>query len=786
MAKKPTAMSVSEAKGKRVFFGGRVSEKPRFTQALETLGATVVDTLDAKVDWMILGRTGFGGAEKAANKLIANDGAVIESMSESDLIDRLKPTPDEFEALLRAGKPGVERLNAIASLAHNAWTLTGLDLQGADLSGLNCFGLTFEGCDLRKATFTGASYLQLVGCRLEGAMILGCHLYKLEKCDLSGLDLTAGLYLQPIGSNLSRCRFAKAHLFRWNFTSMILDEVDFSGAFMREAILTGCALSGVNFAGANLSAANLVGADLRGVNLTNANLEEADLTDAKIDGADFTGANLRIAKLGGLDLSKAKGAVLPPPAKATAGAAVNALAQAAQSAEFVGSNAEVVVNGSIERLSIYFHGSSFSAGDAYVMPVQASHTDAGKAWQKVVDKYARGKLDPSSVTVNTRKSTIAKKDLKALALAAWCELFETPVPSDEDIKAAVKAKSEAGQEVYEQWAAKLRSDGGAEWNALSRWPFTKWPALDLSNANLPALRFQSMECREGNFASAQLEKSVFMHATLVDADFSKAKLGSAMFDQANLAGAKFVGADLSGVTFASASLKNAVFSKAKMINVDLTNADLRGADFTDAKWKDGVLTGAKFDQNTKLPAGVAPTLEMKWVGEGPSPLLATLKKMRAKEPLNIEDFMKRLESHSDKSKLDKSLKMLKADRFKLYAQVTDEHLVGVVKSQGDPNLVYSCKLAADGVYGCCTQNLNICGGLRGSLCKHLLVLIVGLTKNGEIDPNLVDTWVLASKSQKPLLDKDAMSATFLRYKGAEAGEVDWRPTETIPEDYYAL
>jgi hypothetical protein len=31
-----------------------------------------------------------------------------------------------------------------------------------------------------------------------------------------------------------------------------------------------------------------------------------------------------------------------------------------------------------------------------------------------------------------------------------------------------------------------------------------------------------------------------------------------------------------------------------------------------------------------------------------------------------------------------------------------------------------------------------------------------------------------------------MSATFIRYKGAEAGEVDWRPTETIPEDYYAF
>ena len=27
---------------------------------------------------------------------------------------------------------------------------------------------------------------------------------------------------------------------------------------------------------------------------------------------------------------------------------------------------------------------------------------------------------------------------------------------------------------------------------------------------------------------------------------------------------------------------------------------------------------------------------------------------------------------------------------------------------------------------------------------------------------------------------------LLRYRGAQAGEVDWRPTETVPEDYYAL
>jgi hypothetical protein len=136
--------------------------------------------------------------------------------------------------------------------------------------------------------------------------------------------------------------------------------------------------------------------------------------------------------------------------------------------------------------------------------------------------------------------------------------------------------------------------------------------------------------------------------------------------------------------------------------------------------------------------------------------------------------------------LDKALKMLKADRFKLFVEVKDDSVVGVVNSQTDKDLVYACRLADDGSFGCGTQNLKPCGGLQGSLCKHLLVLIVGLAKAGTLDPAKAYDWAETSRAQKPTLDKEAMSETFLRYKGAEAGEVDWRPTETIPEDYYAL
>jgi hypothetical protein len=130
--------------------------------------------------------------------------------------------------------------------------------------------------------------------------------------------------------------------------------------------------------------------------------------------------------------------------------------------------------------------------------------------------------------------------------------------------------------------------------------------------------------------------------------------------------------------------------------------------------------------------------------------------------------------------------MLKAERFQLFADLKEDAIAGVVKSQTSNDLVYSCRLAADGSFGCCTQNLRHCGGLRGALCKHLLVLIIGLAKAGELDAATVNHWIELSRSRKPTLDEDAMSATFLRYKGAEAGEVDWRPTETIPEDFYAM
>ncbi|HVK78870.1 MAG TPA: hypothetical protein VM734_36470 [Kofleriaceae bacterium] len=155
-------------------------------------------------------------------------------------------------------------------------------------------------------------------------------------------------------------------------------------------------------------------------------------------------------------------------------------------------------------------------------------------------------------------------------------------------------------------------------------------------------------------------------------------------------------------------------------------------------------------------------------------------------PIDLPGLIKKLERSIEAARMRKATAMLKADRFQLFAEVDAGHLIGVVKSQTDHDLFYSCRLGSDGSFACCTQNLNVCGGLRGALCKHLLVLMIGLVQAGQLDAATADAWASASKKQKPVLDRDAMSQAFIRYKGAQAGEVDWRPTETMPEDYYAL
>lgn len=149
-------------------------------------------------------------------------------------------------------------------------------------------------------------------------------------------------------------------------------------------------------------------------------------------------------------------------------------------------------------------------------------------------------------------------------------------------------------------------------------------------------------------------------------------------------------------------------------------------------------------------------------------------------------FITRLHGTVDQGKLGRAMKMLKGESFQLYVQQDDERLVGVIRSQTGTGNVYASWLTAKGNYGCSTAELDACMGLSGQVCKHLLVLLLGLTRTGQMLPEAAYAWVRAARTKSPSSDNDLAAETFLQYRGAQAGEIDWRPTETIPEDFYAF
>lgn len=153
--------------------------------------------------------------------------------------------------------------------------------------------------------------------------------------------------------------------------------------------------------------------------------------------------------------------------------------------------------------------------------------------------------------------------------------------------------------------------------------------------------------------------------------------------------------------------------------------------------------------------------------------------------LDFAGFVGQLYGLVDRGKLGRALDMLRKDRFQLYARLDDARLVGVVRSQRGTGSVYASWIDAAGRYGCAQPDLEDCMGLQGSVCKHLMVLVVGLARSGELPRADALAWMRRARDEPPLRDDALCAEIFVQYKGAEAGELDWRPTVTIPEDFYA-
>ncbi len=140
-------------------------------------------------------------------------------------------------------------------------------------------------------------------------------------------------------------------------------------------------------------------------------------------------------------------------------------------------------------------------------------------------------------------------------------------------------------------------------------------------------------------------------------------------------------------------------------------------------------------------------------------------------------------------KIEKAISMFKRERNLLY--IDSDPVAGtlraVIKSQSHPEeLEYAIFLNKTGNFYCTTQNLRPCGGLRGQICKHILLGLVALVKSGAMKGQELSGWVKETIANKPALNKDDATQIFLKYKNALTGEVDWRPVEIMPEDFMAL
>jgi hypothetical protein len=356
---------------------------------------------------------------------------------------------------------------------------------------------------------------------------------------------------------------------------------------------------------------------------------------------------------------------------------------------------------------------------------------------------------------------------------------------------AVKKASKKPRVVPESeadWPATLRTgpEGVALWNARppSARQLTRLGHGDYAGCDLAGIDFTGQSVLKFQAAGADLTGALLTRGSFIEGDFRDADLSYARMAKFGGRDGDFRGAKLVGVDLTSGRLARARFAGADLTRADLTGADVVGADFTGATLTDATLADLVSDSTTVWPEGF--TLPApKWSSP---PGVAAQFAGSLGGAVNIDGFMARLCQTFDPKRIARTLDMLRTGRNQLFAEVEEARVFGVVRSQREPDLVYSCVLADDGTYSCCTPNLMACMGLRGEPCKHLLVLLIGLARAGKLDATTADHWVAATRGKEHSWSealRDRLGDTLLKLKGAEAGEIDWRPTETIPEDFYS-
>jgi uncharacterized protein YjbI with pentapeptide repeats len=809
-------------------FGYKDSGRERYEGRARRAGGKLVDATKTNPDYLIVGE-GQRGNPPAIVAVVQKRHPAVQVFDLAGMSQLLAPTADELLAEIAAGDMDSDRWDEI----HEHYLqipkppdLSGTDFRKAQLSAAHLAQTVLTECDFRGADLSTA---ELAGDRpLERAKLDDANLYAAEvraseDCQFRGADLH---HARLTGYFQVGARHVRADFRRANMNDVRAGQCEFVDCSFREADLSDAQIEKARFIGADFIAANLTRAqaheakferanftgailrrtDLRkalltGADLTRADLREAvltgaDLTGAKVDGADFAGANLTGARFLDVDTSRAKN--FQPPVVRAPGRALLAFAQLAGTSKSFVTTVEVDLGaGEFALLQIttavdanrrwIYARSTYRRDDKQTTDrVDAPSFEQGLL--NLADRWPNPTLRLDSIQVRGAK-TVRGKKLQEMALAAWSEAFGIQATSAADLVKTKENQQAAVQQLRDTMLAELRGgpSGITKWNARTKRDKEQigpLAGLDLSGMKLDGLVVENGDLRGCNFAGASLKGARLFSSKLDGANFDGANLDKASLTYSECPGASFDRANLMRASLSTTKLQGANLRDADLTNASLDFAHLEGTDLTGAKVQKVDWKNAYYNSTTKFPAGFTTTDEMERVPD-PPPAPGSIPEA-APGSLDFAAFHQRLAGCIDPGRLKNATRMLKAERFQLFSDVKPDSLLGVVRSQTSKDLVYSCRLAADGTFGCCTQNLRPCGGLGGAVCKHLLVLTLGLAKATQVDPATVANWLEASRSKKPELNKDAMGDAFLKYKGAEAGEIDWRPTETIPEDFYAV
>lgn len=813
--KSATAIPLKQRLAGKVFlFSGKWSYPPpeRISELITSCGGAVAPEAGPDVNHVISNSVTTQTTQKLVAQLTKKNGVAVGLTDVMDIESLLQLTGDDMIALLQAGDSKL--WNYFTGHLKHKVKLAVVDLKAMDLSAFNLALCDLKGADLSGCSMNMYQFREVNGAKLDGAKFAKSTLGQLRSCSLKNASLSECI----ISESMSDCDFSSANLAGATAYDTKFSKCDFSDSDLSSAQLDRAEFKDCRFSKTNLTKASLVTADLRGADLSNCSLAGAVLYETKLDkaklagvdfrnaflcnasfkgadlvGADFTGAATRGADFSGAQMKGVIGLTENKAKKTPTGSAnLKRLEEIAKKVPRFFSSIEVELNGVRVKLYVtYFTKQGFVYGSININGAgspSVEYDSISAAMIALGQTFPDATLDVDSVHVSSPPKT--KIDCGKLALAAWCEALGDEVPTDDELKKLQDEKASKAKVLLDELVSELKGGyhGIAKWNArrqnqeeipeISGHDFSN---VDFTGAILDDVRFPNCKFDGAVLKQVSMRSANCYECSFVGADLEQVVANRALFEKCDLTGARMCGAQIR-----SCWANDANFSDADLTDCDFGDAFIQGSDLATAKLSNTKFQHTSFNQDTKFPPDFKPVGDLLWVGKGVNPFIVQEAKRQTSGDMDFDFFLDALQKDFDKDRMKKVLKMLQADRFKLFADVSEQAVVGIVKSQTDPDLLYSCRLGSDGSFACCTQNTNSCGGLRGALCKHILVLIVALAKSDQVASNKALEWILLSKAHQPKLDKSLMAETFLRYKGSEAGEIDWRPMETVPEDYYAF